>query len=87
MFLRITQDKEVNMKVQINDDGKKAIMQIIGQVLKARQDELNSYKFVDVLEEIGSTGAWVFIRTALDLFADAEIIGKSKDISELIKEM
>ena len=36
------------MKVQINDDGKKAIMQIIGQVLKARQDELNSYKFVDV---------------------------------------
>ena len=57
------------MKVQINDDGKKAIMQIIGQVLKSRQDELNSYKFVDVLEEIGSTG------------------GKSKDISELIKEM
>ena len=75
------------MKVQINNDGKKAIMQIIGQVLKARQDELNSYKFVDVLEEIGSTGARVFIRTTLDLFADAEIIGKSKDISELIKEM
>ncbi len=75
------------MKVQINDDGKKAIMQIIGQVLKVRQDELNSYKFVDVLEEIGSTGARVFIRTALDLFADAEIIEKSKDISELIKEM
>ena len=75
------------MKVQINNDGKKAIMQIIGQVLKARQDELNSYQFVDVLEEIGSTGARVFIRTTLDLFADAEIIGKSKDISELIKEM
>ena len=24
--------------------------------IKARQDELNSYKFVDVSEEIGSTG-------------------------------
>ena len=75
------------MKVQVNDDVKKAIMQIIGQVIKAREDELNSYKFVDVLEEIGSTGARVFIKTALDLFSDAEIIGKSKDISELIKEM
>lgn len=75
------------MKVQESDDGKKAIMQIVGQVLKARQDELNSYKFVDVLEEIGSTGARVFIQTALDLFADVEIIGKSKDIAELLKEM
>lgn len=75
------------MKVQISDDGKNAIMQIIGQVIKARVDEFNNYKFVDVLEEIGSTGARVFIKIALDLFAETEVIGKSKNIEELIKEM
>lgn len=75
------------MKVQIDDERKKAIIHIIGQVIKARQDDLNNYKFVDVLEEIGATGARVFIKIALDIFNDSEVIGKSKNIADLIKEM
>ena len=50
------------MKVQINDDGKKAIMQIIGQVLKARKYQVMGHCLVNVLEEIGSTGARIFIK-------------------------
>lgn len=75
------------MKVKINDDGKKAIRQIVGQVLKARQVQVCNHCFLGVLEEIGSTGARLFIKTALDIFKEWEVIGENKKIAELIDEM
>ena len=75
------------MKVQINDDGKKAIMQIIGQVLKARKHQVMGHCLVNVLEEIGSTGARIFIKTALDILKGWEFIDENKKIAELIDEM
>ena len=75
------------MKVQIDDDGKKAIMQIVKQVLQARKYQVMGHCLVNVLEEIGSTGARIFIKTALDILKEWEFIDENKKIAELIDEM
>ena len=75
------------MEVQIYDDGKKAIMQIVRQVLKARKYQVMGNRLVNVLEEIGSTGARIFIKTALDILKGWGFIDENKKIVELIDEM
>ncbi len=71
------------MKVQIDDDGKKAIMQIVKQVLKARKYQVMGHCLVIVLEEIGSTGARIFIKTALDILKGWDLSMKTRKLQNL----
>lgn len=74
------------MKVEIDKKCKEEILGVIKQVLDAKKEEVNEGKFVEVLQEIGATGARVFIKEALELF-NGVVISGTKNIAELIDEL
>lgn len=75
------------MQITLNKEQRQCIIDMIYPIFYKQAENINNNHFIEPLEEIGSTGARVFIKVALDVFKLAEIIGKSKDINELLNEL
>ena len=66
------------MQITLNKEQRQCIIDMIYPIFYKQAENINNNNFIEPLEEIGSTGARVFIKVALDVFKLAEIIGKSK---------